>query len=509
MERCCLGFGEKFLWGVSESGFQFEMGDSSGKSVDANTDWYVWVHDAENIRRGVVSGDLPENGINYWNLYAKDHEAAKKLRLNAYRIGIEWSRIFPKSTAAVQVGVERSSDGNILKIDVDTKALEELEKLANKEALNHYRLIIDDLRSRGFKVFVCLNHFTLPLWLHDPIIVRATRLRRGPKGWLEESSITEFTKYAAFVALSLGEIVDNWATFNEPMAVCEAGYMMGQSGFPPGVNNFRAAKKAAKNMVLAHAHAYNAIKRWDTVKADDESPSSAYVGLIHNVIPAYPLGKSEKIDVEAARFMDNLHNQFFPRAVADGWLDENLNGVKEKNEVKGYLANHLDWLGVNYYTRFVIKGKRNFLAKLFAGISAVPEIVPNYGFGCQPNSQSADGRPTSDMGWEIYPEGMLDALKSMAKFAKPLYITENGIADAEDKLRPKFLEDHIAVLEKAVEEEKIDVRGYFHWALTDNYEWARGFKMKFGLFAVDLQTKKRKKRKSAETYKRIIAESVN
>jgi len=85
----------------------------------------------------------------------------------------------------------------------------------------------------------------------------------------------------------------------------------------------------------------------------------------------------------------------------------------------------LDWLGVNYYTRFVIKGKRNFLAKLFAKIPAVPEIVPNYGFGCQPKSQSAAGKPTSNMGWEIYPEGLLEALKAMAKFAKPLFITEN------------------------------------------------------------------------------------
>jgi len=499
-----LSLSERFLWGVSESGFQFEMGDPSGKSVDANTDWFVWVHDSENLRCGIVSGDLPENGINYWNLYAKDHEAARRLGLNAYRIGIEWSRIFPKTTATVHVGFERASDGNISKIDVDDKTIEELEKLADKEALNHYRLILEDLRAKGFKVFVCLNHFTLPLWIHDPLTVRATRLRHGPKGWLEESTIIEFVKYAAFMAYSLGDLVDNWATLNEPMAVCEAGYMMAQSGFPPGVNNFSAAKKAAKNMVLAHAMAYAAIKKFDIVKADSESPSPAYVGLIHNVIPAQPLHASEKLDVEAVSFMDNMHNQFFPRAVVEGWLDENLNGVKERNEVKGYLANSLDWLGVNYYTRFVIKGKRNLLAKLFAGIPAVPEIVPNYGFGCQPKSQSADGRPASDMGWEIYPEGLLEALKAMSKFEKPLYITENGIADAEDRLRARFLEDHIAVLEKAVKEEKIDVRGYFHWALTDNYEWARGFKMKFGLFAVDLQTKKRIMRKSAETYKKII-----
>lgn len=163
-----MSFPQNFLWGVSSSGFQFEMGDSTGKSVDVNTDWYVWVHDAENIRRGLVSGDFPENGVDYWNLYAKDHEVARKLGLNAYRIGIEWSRIFPKSTATVDVEVKKALDGNISKIDIDPKALEELENLANKEALNHYKAIIADLRAKGFKVFVCLNHFTLPLWLHNP-----------------------------------------------------------------------------------------------------------------------------------------------------------------------------------------------------------------------------------------------------------------------------------------------------------------------------------------------------
>ena len=499
-----MGFPKGFLWGVSSSGFQFEMGDPAGKNIDANTDWFVWVHDAENIKRGIVSGDLPENGVDYWNLYVKDHEAARRLGLNAYRIGVEWSRIFPRSTTTVEVEVERASDGNISKVDVDNNVLGELENLADKEALNHYRRIIEDLRMKNFKVFVCLNHFTLPLWLHDPLTVRATKLRKGPKGWVEENTIIEFTKYAAYMASRLGDIVDNWTTFNEPMAVCEAGYMIPESGFPPGVNSFKAARKAAKNMAVAHARAYDVIKTFDRVKADRDSPSPANVGLIHNVIPAYPFSEGEKSDVAAARFMDNLHNQFFPRAVAEGWLDENLNGLKEKSEVKDYLKQRVDWLGINYYTRFVIKGKRNLLARLFAGIPAIPEIMPNYGFACQPNSQSADGKPTSDLGWEIHPEGLLYALKSMAKYAKPIYVTENGVADANDTLRLKFIEDHLKVLEKALNEEKLNIRGYFHWALTDNYEWAKGFQMKFGLFAVDLQSKKRAKRKSANLYKKII-----
>lgn len=497
-------FPANFLWGVSNSGFQFEMGSPSGENIDPNTDWYVWVHDPSNIQKGIVSGDLPEKGVNYWGLYKQDHTIAKKLGLNAYRIGIEWSRIFPTSTSAVEVGVERASDGNIAKIDVDESALENLEKIADKDAVSHYRDVIEDLRANNFEVFVCLNHFTLPLWIHNPITVRTTRLRAGPKGWVDENTIIEFTKYAAYMAWKLGDIVDNWATFNEPSVIPETGYMIPESGFPPALSNFRVSRKVARHLVVAHARSYDAIKKVDTVKADEESGCAANVGLIHNVIPARPFSSERKSDVKAAEFMNIMHNQFFIQSICDGWLDENLNGAKEKEETKSYLAQRLDWLGVNYYTRLVVKGKTSILAKIFAGISAVPEIVPDYGFACQPSSKSADGLQTSDIGWEIYPEGMLEALKAMKTYGKPLYVTENGIADEKDALRPSFVIEHLKILEKAMNEEKIDVHGYFHWSLTDNYEWAKGFGQKFGLYSVDLETKSRKSRKSVEVFKDII-----
>jgi beta-galactosidase len=487
-------FPEDFLWGAASSGFQFEMGDRAGKNIDSNTDWYVWVHDPSNVQKGIVSGDLPERGANYWNLYKQDHIIAKNLGLNAYRIGIEWSRIFPKSTSAIEVGVERASDGNIAKIDVDESALENLEKIADKDAVSHYRDVIEDLRANDFEVFVCLNHFTLPLWVHDPTIVRETRLRRGPRGWVDENTIVEFTKYTAYVAWKLKDTVSNWATFNEPAVVTETGYMIHQSGFPPGLNSFKTSRKVALHLVIAHARSYDAIKKID---------SDANVGLIHNVTPARPFSTESESDAKAAGFMDNMHNQFYVQSVCDGWLDENLNGVKEKEEVKNYLGQRLDWLGVNYYTRFVVKGKTSFLAKMFAGIPAIPEIVPNYGFACQPSATSADGLPTSDIGWEIYPEGLLEALNAMKTYGKPLYVTENGIADKRDALRPSFITEHLKVLERAVSEEKIDVRGYFHWSLTDNYEWAKGFGPKFGLCSIDMETKSRKNRKSAEIYKEI------
>ena len=431
-----MNFPADFLWGISNSGFQFEMGSPSGENIDQNTDWYAWVHDPFNIQKGIVSGDLPERGINYWDLYKQDHAIAKKLGLNAYRIGIEWSRVFPTSTSTVKVGVEKAPDGNIAKIDVDESALEDLEKIADKHALNHYRDVIEDLRADDFEVFVCLNHFSLPLWVHDPITVRKTRLRAGPKGWVDENTIVEFTKYAAYIAWKLGDIVDNWVTFNEPSVISEMGYMMRESGFPPGLNNFGTLRKVARNLVVAHARAYDVIKKFDTIKADEKSDSAANVGLVHSVIPGSPFSSENKSDLKAAEFMNIMHNHFFIQAICDGWLDENLNGVKEKEETKNYLGQRLDWLGVNYYTRLVAKGKASLLAKLFVGVPVIPEMVPGYGMACQPNSKSADGLPTSDYGWEVYPEGLLEVLRAMKKYGKPLYVTENGIADEKDALRP-------------------------------------------------------------------------
>lgn len=224
--------------------------------------------------------------------------------------------------------------------------------------------------------------------------------------------------------------------------------------------------------------------------------------MIVNIIPMQPLDREK--DGPAAELADHIQNIFFVEAAATGWVDENLNRRVDSRERDKSIGQRLDWVGVNYYSRNVVRGRRSLLARLAMGIPMVPETVEGYGNSCKPNSFSVDGHPTSDFGWEIYPSGLASALKIASKYGKPLYVTENGIADAEDRLRPKLFEEHLEVLRKVVDEEKLDVRGYFHWALIDNYEWAKGFRMKFGLCAVDPATKERKPRKSFETYRRII-----
>jgi len=495
-------FPDRFLWGVSSSAFQFEMGDPSHTPLDRNTDWFVWVHDKHNIERKVVSGDFPEDGPDYWFLYKEDHKLSSDLGLNACRLSVEWSRVFPKSTRGVKVDVERTDDGRISRIGAEEARLGEIGNVADNNALNHYRSMVVDLRERGIKPYVCLNHVTLPLWIHDPIVAMGFKLKSGSRGWFDEDTIVEFWKYAAYVAWKLGDLVDCWATLSEPVFVSESGYLFPEMGFPPGLKSFSAFKRVFCNMVVAHARAYDAIKEWDKVKTEHDGSSPAEIGLIQAVSPMVPYDPDHHREV--SNYASHIHNTCFVEAVSGGWLDENLDGIRQKHEVKNYLRNRLDWIGVNYYSRNVMRGGKSILGRLFAGVPFLPEMVTGYGNSCKPRSTSADGRPTSDSGWEVYPEGLTEALRIMSKYEKPMLVTENGIADAEDNLRPQFITDHLRELEQVLSEKKLDVRGYFHWALTDNYEWASGFRMKFGLYSVDFKTKARVPRKSAETYKKII-----
>jgi len=466
-------FPNNFLFGFSESGFQFEMGIAG--SEDPNSDWWIWVHDEENIFSRIVSGDFPENGPAYWRLYKQDHNIAQNLGMNAARLGIEWSRIFPKPTFDVKVDIEES-DENILKIDVSEKALEALDKIANKDALKHYIEIFNDWKNRNSTLIINLYHWTLPLWLHEPTMVRKYGPDRAPSGWLDKKSVIEFTKFAAYIAWRLEDIPDMWSTMNEPNIVYSAGYVDIKSGFPPGYLSTSAAINAARHLIEAHARAYDVIKK----------VSKKPVGVIHAVQAIEPL-KSDNTYIDAAEHAKKVMIYDFLDSITVG---RSLFMGERKD-----LSNHLDWIGINYYSRIVIEP-----TKYGMGF----KIVDGYGHYCSPNNVSRDGRPCSDMGWEIYPEGLYNVLIDFWKrYKTPLIVTENGIADAEDKFRPKFLISHILQLQKAINN-NVDLRGYFHWALTDNYEWAYGFKMRFGLIHINYETKKRYIRPSALIFRDLI-----
>ncbi|ASJ00648.1 beta-galactosidase BgaS [Thermococcus gorgonarius] len=462
-------FPRDFLFGYSWSGFQFEMG-LPGSEVP-NSDWWAWVHDIENIAAGLVSGDLPENGPAYWDLYKKDHDIAESLGMDAIRGGIEWARIFPKPTFDVKARVERDEKGNIVSVEVPESSIKELEKIADMNALEHYREIYADWKERGKTFILNLYHWPLPLWLHDPLKVRKLGPDRAPAGWLDDKSVVEFAKFAAFVAYHLDDLVEVWSTMNEPNVVYQNGYTRPTHGFPPGYLSFEAERKAKMNLIQAHARAYDVIKEY----------SDKDVGVIYAYTWPDPLREDIEEEVRAIRerelysFVDAVH---FGKA-AD---------VEERDDLKG----RVDWLGVNYYSRIA-----------FDMVNGHVLPVPGYGFSGERGGYARSGRPCSDFGWEIYPEGLEQLLKDLAKrYGLPMMITENGIADAADRYRPHYLVSHLKAVHEAMKE-GADVRGYLHWSLTDNYEWAQGFRMRFGLVYVDMETKKRYLRPSALVFREI------
>lgn len=462
-----MKFPSDFLFGYSWSGFQFEMG-LPGSEIES--DWWVWVHDKENIFSGLVSGDLPENGPAYWHLYKKDHDIAESLGMDAMRGGIEWARIFPKPTFDVKVDVEKDENGNIISIDVPERAIEELEKLANMDALNHYREIYSDWKERGKTFILNLYHWPLPLWLHDPIAVRKLGPDRAPSGWLDERSVVEFTKFAAFIAYHLDDLVDMWSTMNEPNVVYEQGYTRPQSGFPPGYLSHEAAEKAKLNLMQAHARAYDAIKEH----------SDKPVGVIY----AYKWIDAE--DEAAEKAVLELRRRDYD--FVDGLYSGKSLTAGERKDFKG----RVDWVGVNYYSRL-----------LFVTFGDSVRLLEGYGFVSPRGGYAKSGRPASDFGWEIYPEGLEKLLVELNyRYELPLLITENGMADAVDRYRPYYLVSHLAAIHRAMGK-GADVRGYLHWSLTDNYEWAQGFRMRFGLVMVDFETKKRYLRPSALVFREI------
>ena len=476
-------FPKGFKFGYSLSGFQSEMGLSD---EDPNSDWWKWVHDEVNIESGLVSGDLPENGVAYWDLYKKYHLLAKELLVNAARLGVEWSRIFPKDTREVKVTVEEKGH-DIVDIEVTESDLRRLDELANKSAVAHYAEIFEDLKKNDISLTLNAYHWPIPLYLHDPIEARNAALSNEKNGWLSHATVVEFAKYSAYVAWKFSDFVESFSLMNEPNVVFGVGYVNVKGGFPPSFPSIHAANLAKKHIIEACARSF------DCMKAYTDKP----IGLIYGLSDIQNLSPQDKEVAEEAKY-EGGYSFFDPLTKGDfRWVSRlSDNGPKftEKNSSTNRpdLKGRIEWIGVNYYSRTVIerRGKGH-------------SVVPGYGQRCTPGTLSKDNRAVSEFGWEVYPKGLFNVLKDYHdKYHLPMAVLENGIADSSDTLRPSFLVSHIHQVEKAISD-GINVNGYYHWSLLDNYEWASGFRLKFGLVGVDLKTKEIEMRPSALVFKRI------
>lgn len=464
-----LSFPKGFRWGVAHAGFQAEGGP--GSPVDPNSDWYRWVHDPINQFLGFTNG-VPENGPGTYVSYDTDAELARQdLGMNTFRMGIEWSRIFPNSTAGINISDE---GGTVSQAD-----LQAMDQLANQAEVAHYRAVFASLRAHGLEPLVTVNHFTLPTWVNDPITARPLiqlGLPAPTAGWLSPGTPVEFEKFAAYVAWKYGDQVDDWATLNEPFSPILTQFFAIPGlvpAWPPGVIRPDLASTFLVNEAKGHVAAYDAIHQWDN-KVATVGKAAASVGFTNNMIPARPADPVNPLDVQAADAWNSFYNGWFPNAVIDGWVDANFDGVKTANEVHADFTGKADWIGVQYYGSQPMQG---------FGVAPIPgfPFLRGLPVRCDPSPTCSDYNQPTD------PGGFREVLDFAASYGKPLWVTENGIADAGDSKRPPYLVNHIAVVQDMVAHDT-NILGYTYWSFVDNLEWAEGYDLHFGLYGSDPTT---------------------
>ncbi len=339
--------------------------------------------------------------------------------------------------------------------------------------LAFYLDLLDELNSRNIKPFVTFYHWDLPLHLEE----------KG--GWLNRETAYQFRSYVDQVSKALGDRVYSYATLNEPFCSAYLGYEAGIHA--PGHKSKTFGKKAAHHLLLAHGLAIQVL---------NQNCPQIKKGIVLNFTPAYPNSDS-RADKIAASKADDHFNQWYIKPIFDGQYPELINQLPREYQpdiLDGDLeiiSTKVDYLGINFYTRAVYSAADN-----------------EYGFEELPAQP-----PLTDIGWQIYPTAFTDLLLSLNKLydLPPIYITENGMADAdklengavEDPVRVDYLQKHLNAVNDAILQ-GVDVRGYFAWSLMDNFEWAEGYTKRFGVVYVDYRTQQRTIKQSGLAYREFL-----
>lgn len=355
-----------------------------------------------------------------------------------------------------QEDLDRAADGgqNAHRLSIEWSRIEPSPAVWQDSALDYYRHIIKGILERRMTPMVTLHHFTNPLWVVD----------RG--GWLNPDIVTLFERYVRKVVSALHDLVGLWVTINEPNVYCVASYLEGV--WPPGMKNLRYLPSVVKNLLMAHAAAYHAIH--------DIQPGSQ-VGLAHNYRGFRPANPRNPLDQWMAKFKGGVFNDLFPHALIDG----RIRFPVWRGRVPEVIGTQ-DFFGLNYYT----------VEQSAFNLRQLTDAWGSFNF-----PDDADLSPHGFIANE--PKGMWDALRWAQGFGLPIYVTENGVEDGEDTIRPRYLASHLRQVWLAVNF-NWRVRGYFHWSLVDNFEWERGWTQRFGLWELENETQERRKRLSADLY---------
>jgi beta-glucosidase len=422
-----------FRWGTATAAYQIEGAwneDGKGESI-----WDRFCRTPGAIEDG-ASGDVT---CDHYHLMPEDVALMTGLGVNAYRFSISWPRVLPEGTGAV-----------------------------NEAGIAFYDRLVDRLLDDGIQPLVTLYHWDLPQALQE----------RG--GWAASDSPGWFAEYAALAADRLGDRVREWVTINEPHVVAFAGH--GDGIHAPGVRDLATAVKVAHHLLVAHRAGSDAIR---------EVSGARSVGIALNLSPADPASDGDD-DRTAAELFDGFLNRWFLDPLFGRGYPEDVvepYGDAAPASLDGYQG-RLDFLGVNYYTGYVVRaGGKHPLGF---------EVLP------------AAGEAT-EMGWAIQPDGLRELLARVSVDYEParIYVTENGAAFADDPggadpRRVAYLRDHFVAAADALEQ-GVPLSGYFVWSLLDNFEWAHGFTKRFGLVYVDFASLSRTVKDSGRFFAAVAA----
>ncbi len=445
-------FPEGFVWGAATSAYQIEGAwQADGKGVSI---WDDFSHTPGRIA-DASTGDV---ACDHYRRWREDIALMQQLGLRAYRFSINWTRIFPQGTGSV-----------------------------NQAGLDFYSRLVDGLLAAGITPFVTLYHWDLPQAL------------QAAGGWASRATVAAFTNFADTMVRHLGDRVQHWITINEPWVISVLGNEWGIHA--PGKQDRRTALTVAHHLLLAHGQAVPALRA---------TRSDAQVGITLNLSPCMPASPSAA-DYTAYRqfdgslnrwFLDALYRQSYPAdllhdAVQAGYLTAPELPFAFPGDLQ-QISVPTDFLGINYYTRHIARS------------TAIPETdnLPATVIPAPPSEHT-------DMGWEVYPQGLAETLLQVHLGYRPprIYITENGASygDAPDAAgvvndtrRIAYLHQHLQAAHHALSL-GVPLAGYFAWSLMDNFEWDRGYTQRFGLVYVDYASQQRIPKASAAWYRQVIA----
>jgi beta-glucosidase len=455
-----------FRFGVATAATQIE-------DQDTNTDWYAFTKPQADGGLGNGAAFVGD-AVHGYSLALEDVALLQALHVDSYRFSIEWARVEPT------------------------------RGVFDEAALQHYDDLINALVAAGIKPLVTVHHFSNPIWIADP---RDPDCKNGPSdtnlcGLGHPTGgamvIDEMAKFAGKLAARYGDRVDEWGTLNEPVNYLLAAYGVAQ--FPPGhgyaLSDFPHFVDVVRDYLEAHARMYDAIKAADTIDADGDGVAAS-VGLSLSVAwfeaAQANAPSTDPVDLGARDRVAYVYHHLVPDSILGGTFDSDLDGTPDEQHPSW--AGRLDWLGVQYYSRIGVTGTPGF----FPVVNATPCFKPLDFGACLPPKDPSFCVP--QMGYEFWAPGLYKVLEDFgARYRTlPLVVTEAGLATNVGERRA---ENVVRVLEQIdrARQSGIDVRGYYHWSLMDNFEWAEGYAPKFGLYSVDLDTYARTPTAGAEAF---------